>query len=380
MQHALLLIPQDTLFFRDARPMSGSLAGHGASWPLPHIIHQALHAAFHRAGLESHQHHTGVSRTRDYTNARDQKFGALKTIGPFPVDKDGTWYIPAPADADGFRLIETPPSSLPRPLSHVFAAATPPSKEERSAWVPLAPSSRATPKCDKDIFQSEARIGIGIDPDTQTQDGERFYTSHVLRLRDQDGWRFGLLAEADDKDHGDLVAAFLSRERRLILGGQQGIALIENAPARPPFPSCATNGGTRLAWRLITPAVFHDGWRPHWIHPETGAVLLPARVERRPGESRLDWRERVKRAPAIPARLIAALVPKPVAFSGWELKGGIPKPTQFAVPAGAVYAFEADQGAPPETLQTLAAALHLTPRSTLFGEKGFGFGLCSALP
>lgn len=376
MQHALLLTPQDTLFFRDARPMSGSLAGHGASWPLPHILHQAFHAAFHRAGLDSHQHHTGDYRTRDYTGERDQRFGALKTAGPFPVDRDGNWYVPAPADAAGFRLIETPPSSLPRPLTHAFAAATPPSKEERPAWVPLDPSGGAEAMHSSDIFLSEARTGIGIDPDTQTQDGERFYTSHVLRLRD--GWRLGLLAEADDKDHGDLVASFLARERRLILGGQQGVATVDAAATRPPFPACAATGGTRLRWRLLTPAVFHDGWRPHWVHPETGAVLLPAKVERRPGEARHDWRERVKTAPAIPARLIAALVPKPAAFSGWELKDGAPKPTQLAVPAGAVYVFEADKGAPPETLQTLAAALHLTPRSTLFGEKGFGLGLCSS--
>ena len=33
--HQILLQPNDVLFFRDGRPMSGSLAGHSVAWPLP---------------------------------------------------------------------------------------------------------------------------------------------------------------------------------------------------------------------------------------------------------------------------------------------------------------------------------------------------------
>jgi len=36
--NCILLEPTDVLFFRDGRPMAGSLAGHGAAWPLPNVV------------------------------------------------------------------------------------------------------------------------------------------------------------------------------------------------------------------------------------------------------------------------------------------------------------------------------------------------------
>ena len=62
------------------------------------------------------------------------------------------------------------------------------------------------------------------------------------------------------------------------------------------------------------------------------------------------------------------------------------KSAHLAVPAGAVYYFEADSE---DQAQKLASALNwhgsttenpstiINRRSTLFGEKGFGLGLCS---
>ncbi len=44
----IILHPTDVLFFRDGRPISGSLAGHGAAWPMPTVVNAALHAALHR--------------------------------------------------------------------------------------------------------------------------------------------------------------------------------------------------------------------------------------------------------------------------------------------------------------------------------------------
>jgi len=97
------------------------------------------------------------------------------------------------------------------------------------------------------------------------------------------------------------------------------------------------------------------------------------------------------------ARLVAAIVPKPIVVTGWAL--GIPGPeddhpatatvggaksTHLAVPAGAVYYFEADS---PEAAAQLAATLNWhggdtndaeikNRRSTLLGEKGYGLGVC----
>ena len=92
----------------------------------------------------------------------------------------------------------------------------------------------------------------------------------------------------------------------------------------------------------------------------------------------------------IAAKLVAAIVPRPSAVTGFSAgaKAGA-KSTHLAVPAGSVYYFEA---ANPEQAAKLADALNwhgsmangekaaavLNRRSTLFGEKGFGMGLCSS--
>ncbi|MBE2202955.1 MAG: hypothetical protein IAE94_01250, partial [Chthoniobacterales bacterium] len=96
--NTLLLEPTDILFFRDGRPMSGSLAGHGAAWPLPTVTNAALHAALHRAainGTHGHDHHHRNGER--ITDAR--KFGSLVTVGPFPVLRSGAWLFPRPLDA-----------------------------------------------------------------------------------------------------------------------------------------------------------------------------------------------------------------------------------------------------------------------------------------
>jgi hypothetical protein len=93
----------------------------------------------------------------------------------------------------------------------------------------------------------------------------------------------------------------------------------------------------------------------------------------------------------VSARLVAALIPKPTVVTGWALRdeelGNEDKPgaksTHLAVPAGAVYYFEADSA---NEANALAAALNWhgsgdgseirNRRSTLLGEKGFGLGVC----
>src|SRR5439155_13916598 len=100
----ILLKPTDVLFFRDGRPMSGSLTGHTTAWPLPDVTNHALHAALHRAALEGvhgHDHHKpDGGRVNDA-----RKFGSLATAGPFPVKAaaaDGkplqlpVWFFPRP--------------------------------------------------------------------------------------------------------------------------------------------------------------------------------------------------------------------------------------------------------------------------------------------
>ena len=74
-------------------------------------------------------------------------------------------------------------------------------------------------------------------------------------------------------------------------------------------------------------------------------------------------RKKLQAGQRIPARLVAALVPKPLAVTGWALGGyangdpGGAKSTHLAVPAGAVYYFEVEraEGISPETIRAAFA-------------------------
>jgi hypothetical protein len=170
-----------------------------------------------------------------------------------------------------------------------------------------------------------------------------------------------------------------------------------------------------VKWILLSPAIWPEipggqskrgtktnshtgGWLPNWVCPNSGQVLLrtvsPEERRRRRslhynGEG---YTSEHGGALEIAAKLVGALVPKPIVVTGWALpngnygiKGGA-KSTHFAVPAGAVYYFEADSA---DHAEALAASLnwhgteaHPTGiknrRSTLMGEKGFGLGVCGS--
>ena len=455
--NTILLQPIDVLFFRDGRPMSGSLAGHGAAWPLPHVINAAFHAALHRAFVDDLQigaSHSPASRDRE-TGQRiysakgehDRRFVDVWSAGPFPVDKEGEWFFPRPADAQesGTARVTLKPfrddstrdrSSLPGPLRFAVANTEPPNKEAKGepwlnleAWQtylnPLSGSSSDSARYlnDSDIFDREHQIGVQIDPATQTTgQGDaagKIHSAHYLRLRD--GFRLG--TAAGDGRNGDsrLFDKLFAEEQRIIVGGQQRVCTAEPRQVKElPLPtgarSFAKDSVTKkclVKWVLLTPAIWpeipaerdghsildrdgkpiiahHGGWLPSWVDLE-GKVRLRAIGDERPRGRmhRKEWRDLLQKRPEIQARLVAALVPKPVVVTGWALNlqadGAVPgaKSTHLAVPAGAVYYFEADS---PEEAQKLANALNWhgsgdgteikNRRSTLLGEKGFGLGVC----
>ncbi len=444
----ILLEPIDVLFFRDGRPMTGALTGHGAAWPLPNVISAAFHAALHRAELDDvHLHYTdscGNDPNCKDDKKRNQRFGSLFTMGPFPCN-DTRWYFPRPKDADEKGIaavtfcplkIENHNSSLPQPLKYPVANTKPPSKEESGepwiskeayqAYLDLNPSSGHYLR-DNEIFDTEQQIGITIDPDTQTTgSGEaegKIYSAHYLRLRE--GWRLGAFASCYDKgnngNRGDalnnnLIERLIDQDHRMVVGGQQRICTAERRALDEinnnlPLPVGnndfkAKNGKCLVKWVLLTPAVWplllkdskqsatednikhHGGWLPSWINPGDGKVELLTG----PGKNKAE-RLKLEQGQEIQAHLVAAIVPKPLVVTGWALgneqtgeqEGA--KPTQLAVSAGAVYYFETDD----ETeARKLADALNWhgkiedgqpvtevkNRRSTLYGEKGFGIGVC----
>ena len=189
--NTILLSPTDVLFFRDGRPMTGSLAGHGAAWPMPNVINAAFHAALHRSGLaqNAHSHRRGARGIYADNAQRDRKFGSLITAGPFPVKDGNTWFFPRPHDlqdgtlqpallpADSFDPLQ---SSLPDPLEYGVANRLPPSKESKAkGWLSEGAYKRyidgsepalkdEESQNDADFADTEHGIGIAIDPDTGT--------------------------------------------------------------------------------------------------------------------------------------------------------------------------------------------------------------------
>jgi hypothetical protein len=290
---------------------------------------------------------------------------------------------------------------------------------------------------DSAVADTEQYLGIGMDAATGTVAEKLIYSAHYLRLRE--GFRLGLVAEAMDHDFhhhehaGDLVATLLRQApQSIMVGGQQRActACCVDPPATGlPLPrgmrdgfSCALVEGREqwlVKWILLTPAIWPEippgpslrgtvrqphpgGWLPNWVCPESGGVLLE-----KVGADERARRRKLSQAgtgyaskPNIAARLVAAIVPKPIVVTGWSL-GGITrgsetgdgvfqlraagaKSTHLAVAAGAVYYFQAESAA---AARDLAEALNWhnadTPplkirnrRSTLLGEKGYGLGVC----
>lgn len=448
--NAYTLEPQDLLFFRDGRPMA-TAGGHGARWPEPSVIFDAIHAALHRAFPESmpweHAHRFGRSSERDPQRHRTQRFGSLVTAGLFPIWTDGRWLTPAPADAhpgaggdNSFWLLQPIPAmgqtNLPAPfLKYVAANYTTPTKDADPAWwTANAWADYLMGKCPKstelfdshELFAGEWATGIGIDPETQTQDGQRIYSAEYLRLRPD--VRCGFLASLPMKQNGSPVRQetlhqLFTATNTIIVGGQQRPCRVEPLP---PMPKAllpvgmtkdfnADGGKCFVKWTLISPAIWPElaaqpdkaipyhpgGWLPNWVCAETGKVLLRHRsgVRRVWDENRKRTVRRADSDREIAAHLVGACVTKPVPITGWTERlhllkdedwtdGGSSRPhgpraTHLAVPGGAVYYFQAETR---EAAEDLAAALNWhgdlavneiqNRRTTLMGEKGFGLGIC----
>ena len=454
----VLLRPTDVLFFRDGRPMEGSLAGHGAAWPLPSVTDAAFHAALHRSGLNGHAH--DQRRDAERHGKDNRQFGSLVTAGPFPVRvgnpptsgassgalSEVHWFFPRPLDLQAATLtpslLPTAPfdsalSSLPNPLKYPVASTLPPNKENQAkAWLHADAFQRyldggtahimdGEALDDSAFSDQEATVGIAIEAETGTTGhgdaAGKIYSARYLRLRD--GWRLGVFAKTDEKNETaarqDLIPDLINEQGQLLVGGQQRLCTAQLCTeATIPLPHGKTDGFSEhdrkwlVKWVLLSPAIWPElparakdgrpmaphcgGWLPNWVRQTDGQVML------RSGERQLrTYLGKHSRgygvdSKEIDARLVAALVPKPIPVTGWALANKVDrlesgaKSTHLAVPAGAVYYFQAGSE---NDAQNLAAALNwhgrekseirnqkseitMNRRSTLMGEKGFGLGVC----
>lgn len=385
------LSPRDVLFFRDARPMDVDKSsadkvfnvGHGAFWPRPDqlfsaIIHELI---------------------RDPEASENSWYGSvpdLRVTGPFPM-KEGVLFLPMPLDWD-MKLIAFDAAQgvtdIPAPLTAGFADRVV-EKKAYPKWIAkgdygrylegtvgkgMGPEEADVPAdSDGELYLTEPRVGTTLDAvtgasrrvDGKFESGQ--YEAEYLRL----GKGVKMLCDAEAARAAELDG------RDVRFGGQGGMVRFESRDRSliDELKGLPKGEPSRFVrWTLLTPALFAKGWYPNWLEEQsdgkrTGKVMLPAeKVLRRPGESRADYRARMKAEcqPFETATLIAACIGKAQAFSGYD-SYSMEKPTELAVPAGSSYVFAC---ATEEEAEKLVEVLNLKPLSDL-GEKGFGLGICS---
>ncbi|MCZ7636221.1 MAG: hypothetical protein M5U12_09420 [Verrucomicrobia bacterium] len=214
--------------------------GHGARWPHPGVFFDAIHVALWRAFAEPAGH--GFAQHSFYGKRNGQRqrlrnggtfFQTLATAGPFPV-REAQWLFSAPADAQpgGGALHpitqDQAESDLPKPLRHPLGSNSTPSKVPVPPWWSreamhahlTGSGATQTAWSADDLFAEEWSTGIGSDPATGTQDGQRIYSAQYLRLRDT--VRLGLSATLPEAAHGEgLDQLFrIGTPTTIVVGGQ----------------------------------------------------------------------------------------------------------------------------------------------------------------
>ena len=408
MCYELEINPRDVMFFRDGRPIGASAEGSGAVWPLPSTFYSAMMSALSIAfSAEISEWEGKHNKTSQDKETARFNFGGLKTWGPFPKDYRGDIYLPTPADLlvsdaqDNIAAGVISPvnnigfSNLPKPLKYSVASTQKPSKKELGAWISVeqfvkylkGENKGLETKPGAELFSSESRPGVAINPETGANEEGAFYSAEYMRLKD--GVSMAAFAECEakkfNKSSGKDVLSQLFSDRShngIIFGGQRGVAWLENkrnkSASSPINISPSIGKSRRVKWVLLSPAYFEQGWIPGWV--KDGQVMLSEKVERG-SMTRQEWRDQIKKASTIEAELVAARIPKALVASGWKLDkdsdnaGGEAKATRLYIPAGAVYYFECTSE---EEAQKLVTTLHGQTKSDNLGEKGFGLGVCAS--
>ncbi len=366
------MTPRDLLFCRDARPMEGTWNGIGGFLPTPSTLFGAVMAEYCR-------------RYPEKLTAKKSEKDSLRTTGPF-LKKDGTVYFTTPLDVAPDNALFTLEklkgnSDLPSILEYaVFAKKA--DKKTASPYIScddfkkyLSGENYGT-TAEGDFFDRESRPGITIDPRTRIAKDSQFYNAQYLRLKNG----VSLAGDATMDCDNQLKDLFTEKQRTMQLGGQQSLVYV--APAidkKIQLPQVEITGDL-IKYVLLTPAAYLNGWYPDFVNTE-GKIVLRAekgpRPERKPGESRTEYRKRIfENSIQINAKLIAARVGKPLAISGWKMKnegGGSPRATHLYVPAGSVYYFKAENV---EHARLLAETLQGKSYSAYGACAGHGIGVC----
>ena len=314
------LEPLDVLFFRDGRPFDAApRATTGA--PMPQTVAGALRTwLLGRMGVDFAALGAAIKDGASFGEATAAQGTTIEAVGRLGIrgpwfTKDGERLVPTPAtievekDAGGkIRRLD--------PLADDLPGWSPLVDGMRSLWRRTRGSARArggylcrmglerflsggVPHADEIVdagalFGFEDRVGIGVDPGTQTAGDGMIYAVRLMRPCPGVTLAVDLVGAPADLD------VCPDDDDVLPLGGEGKRAIIRRSPGAYRWPEAPAGTGDGRLVLLTAPAPV-GGWQP-------------------PGLS-----------------LVAAAVPGHVPVSGWDMARGGPKPNRFAVPAGSVY-------------------------------------------
>lgn len=326
------LEPLDVLFFRDGRPFDAAPRA-ATVIPMPQTVAGALRTwLLDRLGADFVALGAAVKRGASFHEATAAQGTAIGAVGRLHVR--GPWFV-----KDGERLAPTPATieagkdaggKMHRldPLADGLPGWSPPMDGLRPLWRRSRDPARARggylcrtglerflagglPHADEIVdtdalFDTEDRVGIGVDTATQTAGEGMMYAVRLMRLVP------GVTLAADLAGTPEDLDVCPEDDDVLPLGGEARRAIIRRLRSAHCWPKAPAEGGDGRLLLLTTPAPF-GGWRP----------------------PRLS--------------LVAAAVPGHVPVSGWDMARGGPKPNRFAVQAGSVYFYGKETDLPDDT-------------------------------
>jgi CRISPR-associated protein Cmr3 len=341
----LAFYARDGFFCKDGRGWygAGGGSGHSLEWPWPSTVRGAVCTLWGRAHEAIISQQGWLAATASIalgpTLAMWRARGADALERRWPVPADVEYVRPSDSTPSHVRYLHPAPSLVatlgrdddparerlwiapaiergkPGPKPRWWTEA------ELSAWLAGSPVS-AEPAVAADRPARRRITRAAIVPTTQTVVDRALFSHDVVETVEPDG-EWAIAAEVTWPDAQFGATATLGSDRRLAR-----VAAIDRAAFDPPpalaTASAADSPGLRLL--VVTPTIFARGWLPDG---------LVARGDEYRGHLAGIASEVVLRA---------AITPRPVAISGWDMAAAAPRATDLAVAPGSVYFLQRADG------------------------------------
>jgi CRISPR-associated protein Cmr3 len=340
------LQPLDVLFFRDGRPFMSGTEQMVSGLPLPQTLAGAIRTALLRAaGCHFAELAKAMKKGQGFKAAvRAACASEYHWLGDLCVR--GPWLARRHADTGKLEVFVSAPAVLHRSKNEAAEKLwrlTPLPAGELPGWQPAEDQQGLRPLWSKErtvtepaegyltpqglhqflrgepvprdevispdeLFGFDFRTGIGINPDRLVAAESQIYGRGFLAFKEDFYQRSQVVLYAEVSVlEGVRVEPLLDHLRTIPLGGESRHVVIEWLEQPFSWPNVQPQGKKQKPLILLTtPCPFEAGWKPRILD----------------------------------GQFVAAAVPGSLAFSGWDLARGGPKPMRFAVPPGSVYFLE----------------------------------------